>query len=72
MCINLFTFWDDEGMARTPVYISSKPYANTIDLLYWETGEKDGTNSDGHYAWIKTSQPSWPTSKRQGEQTSLV
>ena len=33
-CINLFTFWDDEGKARTPVYISTKLYPNTIDLLY--------------------------------------
>ena len=32
-CINLFTFWDDEGNARTPVYISTKLYPNTIDLL---------------------------------------
>ena len=38
VCINLFSFWDDEGKARTPVYHSTKLYPNTIDLLYWETG----------------------------------
>ena len=53
ICINLFTFWDDEGRARTPVYISNKPYTNNIDLLYWETGGADENNSEGHYAWIK-------------------
>ena len=35
VCINLFTFWDDEGKARTPIYISTKLYPNMIDLLYW-------------------------------------
>ena len=53
MCINLFPFCDDELMARSPVYMSSQPYANTVDLLYCETGENDGTNSDGHYVLIK-------------------
>ena len=49
---NLFPLWNDEGKARTPVYISTKHYPNTIDLLFWETG---GTyvKSNGHYEWIK-------------------
>ena len=51
VCINVFTFWDDEGRARTPVYISSKPYNKTIDLLYWEAA--DQVKEPGHYAWIK-------------------
>ena len=51
LCINVFTFWDDEGRARTPVYISSKTYNKSIDLLYWETS--DQPKEPGHYAWIK-------------------
>ena len=42
LCINLH----DEGKARTPVYISTKLYPNT--LLYWEPGVTDGSNNDGH------------------------
>ena len=42
--INLFSFYDDKGQARYPLYISKQSEEYTeIDLLYWE----------GHYAWIK-------------------
>ena len=53
MCFNLFHFLDKEGMGLTLVYISTKPYPNTIYLNYWQTGWQDGSNRDGHYAWIK-------------------
>ena len=42
--INLFSFYDDEGKARYPLYVSKKHYNKSIDLLYW----------DEHYAWIKS------------------
>ena len=43
--INVFSFYDDEGLARFPLYISKRPhFAQEIDLLYW----------DEHYAWIKS------------------
>lgn len=44
IAINVFSFYDDEGRARYPIYISRKKYAQTIDLLYWEE----------HFAWIKS------------------
>ena len=53
LCHNLFPFWDDEGNARTPVYISTKLFHNTIDLLYWVTGGATEKTNNGHYAWIK-------------------
>lgn len=42
--INLFSFYDEEGRARYPIYISQKEFDQTVDLLYW----------DEHYAWIKS------------------
>jgi len=42
--INVFSFFDDEGRARFPMYVSKKPHAKCIDLLYWEE----------HYAWIRS------------------
>ena len=43
--INLFSFYDDEGRARYPLYISQQTeFTQEIDLLYWNE----------HYAWIKT------------------
>ena len=42
--INVFTFFDDEGKGRHPLYISKQNAAlQEIDLLYWNE----------HYAWIK-------------------
>ena len=45
---------EDERKARTPVYISTKLYPNTMDLLYWETGGTTVPNESnkGHYACI--------------------
>ena len=43
--INVFSFYDDEGQARFPLFISKRQhYAQEIDLLYW----------DEHYGWIKS------------------
>ena len=45
--INIFSFFDDEGKGRYPLYISRREhYRQEIDLLYW----------DEHYAWIKNFQ----------------
>ena len=41
--INVFSFFDDEGKGRYPLYATTKVFEMTIDLLYW----------DEHYAWIK-------------------
>ncbi|KAF0146940.1 MAG: hypothetical protein FD143_3161, partial [Ignavibacteria bacterium] len=42
--INIFSFYDDTGKARYPLYVSKREhYTKEIDLLYW----------GGHYAWIK-------------------
>ena len=41
--INVFSFFDDEGRGRFPMYVSKKEFNKSIDLLYW----------DEHYAWIK-------------------
>ena len=41
---NVFSFYDDEGRARQPLYISKKTFKKSVDLLYW----------DEHYAWIKS------------------
>ncbi len=41
--INIFSFFDDQGLARYPYYISKKEYEKEVDLLYW----------DEHYALIK-------------------
>ena len=40
--INIFSFFDDEGKGRYPLYTSSKLFPDEIDVLYLE----------GHYAWI--------------------
>ena len=46
---NVFTFFDDEGKGRKPVYTSriGDPQS-AIDLLFWQN---DGVQ---HYAWIKS------------------
>ena len=45
--INIFSFFDDEGKARDPLYISRREhFRKEIDLIYW----------DEHYAWIKNFQ----------------
>jgi hypothetical protein len=41
---NVYTYYDDEGRARYPLYISREDPDTAIDLLFW----------DGHYAWIKS------------------
>ena len=33
--INVFSFFDSEGPARFPIYVSQKPYKREVDLLYW-------------------------------------
>ena len=40
--INVFSFFDDEGKAKHPLFISRKLYPMTANLLYW----------DEHYAPI--------------------
>ena len=40
--INVFSFFDEEGKARHPLFISRKQYPRTANLLYW----------DEHYAPI--------------------
>lgn len=40
---NVFSFFDDEGRGRYPVYLSKLSDENAKDLLYWNQ----------HYAWIK-------------------
>lgn len=41
--VNIFSFFDDEGQGKYPLYVSRRNFQTTIDLLFWE----------GHYAWIK-------------------
>ena len=41
---NVFTYYDDEGRARYPLYLSRLDPDNAKDLLFW----------NGHYAWIKS------------------
>ena len=41
--INVFSYFDDLGRARYPLYISKRDYPTQIDLLYFNE----------HYAWIK-------------------
>ena len=41
--INVYSFFDDEGQGRYPVYLSRIDSNNGYDLLYW----------DKHFAWIK-------------------
>ena len=33
--INIFSFFDDEGKGRYPLYVSKKEHPRSIDLLYW-------------------------------------
>lgn len=40
---NVYTFFDDEGKGRKPVYQSKLAPDRALDLLFW----------DGHFAWIK-------------------
>jgi hypothetical protein len=42
---NVCSFFDDEGRARYPLYISRVNPDAAYDILFWE----------GHYAWIKSS-----------------
>jgi hypothetical protein len=41
---NVYTYYDDEGRARYPLYHSREEPDTAIDLLFW----------GGHYAWIKS------------------
>ena len=41
--INVYSFFDDEGKGRYPLYATKKVFERTVDLLYW----------DEHFAWIK-------------------
>ena len=34
--INVFSFFDDEGEARHPLFINIKQYPRTANLLYWD------------------------------------
>ena len=36
MNVNVFSFYDDEGRARQPIYISKKTFKKSVDLLYWD------------------------------------
>ena len=40
--ISIFSFFDDVGKARFPMYVSRKNFEKSVDLLYW----------NGHYALI--------------------
>jgi hypothetical protein len=40
---NVYSFFDDEGRGRYPVYLSKLNQDTAIDLLFWS----------GHFAWIK-------------------
>ena len=42
--MNVYSFFDDTGAARYPVYVSQHKGEREIDLLYWNE----------HYAWIKS------------------
>ena len=42
--INIFSFFDDEGKGRYPLYVSKKEFPMEMDVLYWK----------GHYAYIKS------------------
>jgi hypothetical protein len=44
IAFNVFTFYDDDGRARYPLYLSKINVDEAIDLLFW----------NGHYAWIKS------------------
>ena len=41
--ISVYSFYDDQGKGRYPIYVSQKTHPKTLDLLYWNE----------HYAWIK-------------------
>ena len=43
MGINVYSFFDEEGKGRHPVYAMTKEYPKTFVLLYW----------DEHYEWFK-------------------
>jgi hypothetical protein len=43
IAFNVFSFFDDVGRGRYPVYLSKLSETDAIDLLFW----------NGHYAWIK-------------------
>ena len=51
--INIYSFFDDEGKGRYPLYATEKVFERTVDLLYW----------DEHTPGLKTSGGSWPTSQ---------
>ena len=40
--ISVFSFYDDEGKARFPLYVSDKHYNRSVDFLFWQ----------GHFALI--------------------
>ena len=42
--INVYSFYDVEGRARYPEYVSKKKFKMSIDLLHWQE----------HYASIKS------------------
>ena len=47
--INVFTFFDDEGKGRKPIYTSKLvDPQDATDLLFWEVDEV------GHFAWIRS------------------
>ena len=43
IAVNVFSFFDDEGRGRYPMYLSKISQDNAVDLLFW----------NGHFAWIK-------------------
>ena len=48
IAFNVYTFFDDLGKGRKPIYTSKTGDPQTaIDLLFWERGDV------GHFAWIK-------------------
>src|SRR5579871_5099823 len=46
--INVFSFYDDEGKARHPLYISKTNFERSVDLLYYTDANED----NAHYAAI--------------------
>lgn len=49
--INLFTFYDEMGQDRAPIYVSDKDFTPEIDLLFWI--QRGSGEEVAHYAWIK-------------------
>ena len=59
--INVFSFFDEEGKARHPLFISRKQYPRTANLLYW----------DEHYAPITDINRLFNDLTKNGHRTNM-